>query len=48
MIRRVIENGRDITRPEDYLADADDPSVDRLETLLDGAPQTSGAHAQRY
>jgi SSS family solute:Na+ symporter len=42
-----VPSGRDLTRPEDYLADADDPSVDRLEALLDGAPQTTGAHAQR-
>jgi SSS family solute:Na+ symporter len=42
-----VPAGRDATRPEDYLADADDPEVDRLEQLLDGLPQAgSGAHAR--
>jgi SSS family solute:Na+ symporter len=43
-----IRRGTDHTRPEDYTADADDPSVDRLEALLDGAPKQNGAHALRY
>jgi len=43
-----VPAGRDYTRPEEYDADADDPSVDRLETLLDGTPQKTGAHALRY
>jgi solute:Na+ symporter, SSS family len=43
-----VPAGIDHTRPEDYTADADDPSVDRLEALLDGTPQKSGAHALRY
>jgi SSS family solute:Na+ symporter len=43
-----VPAGTDYTRPDDYDADADDPSVDRLETLLDGAPQKTGAHALRY
>jgi SSS family solute:Na+ symporter len=43
-----VPAGRDATRPEDYLADADDPSLDRLDHLLDGAPETTGAHALRY
>ena len=43
-----VPAGTDHTRPEDYTADADDPSVERLEALLDGTPQKSGAHALRY
>ena len=43
-----VPAGLDHTRPEDYTADADDPSVERLEALLDGTPQKSGAHALRY
>jgi hypothetical protein len=40
--------GVDQTRPEDYIADADDPSVDRLENLLDDTPHMSGLHALRH
>jgi SSS family solute:Na+ symporter len=43
-----VPGGTDHTRPEEYDADADDPSVDRLETLLDGTPQKTGSHALRY
>jgi SSS family solute:Na+ symporter len=43
-----VPAGIDHTRPEDYTADADDPSVERLEALLDGTPQKTGAHALRY
>jgi len=43
-----VPAGTDHTRPDDYTADADDPSVERLEALLDGTPQKSGAHALRY
>ena len=41
-----VPTGIDHTRPEDYIADADD-AVDRLESLLDDVPQTGGAHALR-
>ena len=37
----------DHTRPEDYQADADIEGLDRLDQLLDGIPQKSGAHALR-
>ena len=37
----------DHTRPEDYTADADIEGLDRLDQLLDGIPQKSGAHALR-
>jgi solute:Na+ symporter, SSS family len=37
----------DHTRPEDYTADADVEGLDRLESLLDGIPQKTGAHALR-
>jgi SSS family solute:Na+ symporter len=38
--------GVDETRPEDYEADADDPTIERLDGLLDGLPPSSvGAHA---
>ena len=41
-----VRPGRDATRPDDYDADADDPMVKRLETLLDGLPANqAGAHA---
>ncbi|HTJ35358.1 MAG TPA: sodium:solute symporter family protein [Dactylosporangium sp.] len=48
-----VRTGRDATRPDDYDADADDPMVKRLETLLDGLPSNpAGVHAagrgQRY
>lgn len=37
--------GVDATRRSDYLADADDPMIKRLDNLLDGLPRTSvGAH----
>jgi solute:Na+ symporter, SSS family len=41
-----LPDGRDLTRPEDYEADGDDPTIKRLDDLLDGAttPQ-AGAHA---
>ena len=37
----------DHTRPEDYTADADVEGLDRLDHLLDGIPQKTGAHALR-
>jgi SSS family solute:Na+ symporter len=37
----------DHTRPEDYVADADVEGIDRLDHLLDGIPQKTGAHALR-
>jgi solute:Na+ symporter, SSS family len=37
----------DHTRPEDYTADADIEGLDRLDQLLDGIPQKTGAHALR-
>lgn len=37
----------DHTRPEDYTADTDVEGLDRLDQLLDGIPQKSGAHALR-
>jgi SSS family solute:Na+ symporter len=37
----------DHTRPEDYTADADVEGLDRLDQLLDGIPQKTGAHALR-
>jgi len=41
-----VRPGRDRTRPDDYDADADDPMVKRLETLLDGLPSSpAGVHA---
>jgi SSS family solute:Na+ symporter len=41
-----VRPGRDATRPDDYDADADDPMVKRLETLLDGLPANqAGVHA---
>jgi SSS family solute:Na+ symporter len=43
-----VPAGRDATSPADYEADADDDSLDRLDHLLDGLPQTTGAHALRY
>jgi SSS family solute:Na+ symporter len=37
--------GVDRTHPDDYFADADDPMIERLDTLLDGLPrQPQGAH----
>ena len=42
-----VPAGLDATRPEDYLADADDPSLARLDYLLDGVPEETGAHAAR-
>jgi SSS family solute:Na+ symporter len=37
--------GEDLTRPRDYVADADDPMIKRLDNLLDGLPRASvGAH----
>lgn len=43
-----VPAGVDVTKPDDYVADGDDPSIDRLEHLLDGGPQKTGAHALRY
>jgi SSS family solute:Na+ symporter len=43
-----VPKGIDLTRPEQYTADADDPSLDRLEALLDGPPLEAGAHAVRH
>nr|BFE61006.1 sodium:solute symporter [Dactylosporangium thailandense] len=41
-----VRPGRDLTRPDDYDADADDPMVKRLENLLDGLPTSpAGVHA---
>jgi SSS family solute:Na+ symporter len=41
-----VPTGRDRTRRDDYEADADDPTVKRLETLLDGLPANpAGVHA---
>jgi SSS family solute:Na+ symporter len=37
----------DHTQPEDYTADADIEGLDRLDHLLDGIPQRTGAHALR-
>jgi SSS family solute:Na+ symporter len=37
----------DHTRPEDYQVDADVEGIDRLDDLLDGVPQRTGAHALR-
>jgi SSS family solute:Na+ symporter len=37
----------DVTSPGDYHADADDPSLDRLDFLLDGGERKTGAHALR-
>jgi SSS family solute:Na+ symporter len=37
----------DHTRPEDYTADTDVEGLDRLDQLLDGIPQKTGAHALR-
>ena len=37
----------DYTRPEDYLADGDLDGMDRMDFLLDGTPQSAGAHSQR-
>jgi SSS family solute:Na+ symporter len=37
--------GADRTHPDDYFADADDPLIERLDTLLDGLPrQPQGQH----
>jgi SSS family solute:Na+ symporter len=50
LVLRVLRvpSGVDHTRSEHYTADADDPSVDRLDqVLLDGAPQKVGAHTLR-
>jgi SSS family solute:Na+ symporter len=42
-----VPAGRDLTRPEDYLADGDSPSLQRLDALVDGLPRTKvGAHAK--
>jgi SSS family solute:Na+ symporter len=42
-----VPAGVDRTRPEDYLADGDDPSLQRLDVLVDGLPRTKvGAHAK--
>lgn len=38
---------RDLTRPEEYLADADEEGFDRLDFLLDGARHETGAHSLR-
>jgi SSS family solute:Na+ symporter len=37
----------DHTRPEDYVVDADVEGIHRLDDLLDGVPQQTGAHALR-
>lgn len=39
--------GVDTTRPDDYVADVDDPTIKRLDDLLDGLPtMPAGAHAR--
>jgi SSS family solute:Na+ symporter len=38
---------RDMTRPADYEADADNEAIDRLDHLLDGGVAVTGAHALR-
>jgi solute:Na+ symporter, SSS family len=43
-----VPAGIDHTLPEDYTADVDDPSVERLEVLLDGVSRKTGAHALRH
>jgi SSS family solute:Na+ symporter len=41
-------DGRDATRRDDYVADLDDPTMQRLDDLLDGLPRTPvGTHARR-
>ncbi len=42
-----ISPNLDHTQPEDYTADADIEGLDRLDHLLDGIPQKTGAHALR-
>jgi SSS family solute:Na+ symporter len=40
-----VAGGADATAPEDYYKDADDPTIKRLDDLLDGLPRaTIGAH----
>ncbi len=42
-----VPAGRDLTRPEDYLADGDNPGLQRLDALIDGLPRAKvGAHAR--
>jgi SSS family solute:Na+ symporter len=42
-----VPPGVDATRPEDYVADADDPMLKRLDEILDGLPtRPAGAHAR--
>ncbi|MEV4535052.1 sodium:solute symporter family protein [Asanoa sp. NPDC049518] len=42
-----VPRGRDETTPDDYVADADDPMVKRLDEILDGLPaRPVGAHAR--
>ncbi len=42
-----VPPGRDATTPDDYVADADDPMVKRLDEILDGLPtRPVGAHAR--
>lgn len=42
-----VAAGRDATRPEDYTADADDPTVKRFDDLLDGLPWSrAGEHTR--
>ncbi|GIF67938.1 permease [Asanoa ishikariensis] len=42
-----IPPGRDRTTPADYVADADDPMIKRLDEILDGLPaRPVGAHAR--
>jgi len=43
-----VPSGVDRTRPADYLADADDPALPRLDQLVDGLPHRHrGVHARQ-
>ena len=42
-----ISPNQNITRPEDFTADADCEGFDRLDALLDGTPVNTGAHTLR-
>ena len=47
LVLRTLEfpRGIDLTRPHDYVADEDDPTIRRMTDLVDGA-LTRGAHAR--
>jgi SSS family solute:Na+ symporter len=38
----------DLTRPEDYTADADVDGLDRMDFLVDGVPEAVGTHGVRH